>query len=384
MGAPVAAAVQISSLPRPQPTAKLRVFVVTITTESNFTKRPVLWLALPEELQEFSTRGINKMLQEQGIYEVVSAGDIQAVLGNSTVSGWEWKANNMALLKDVGNALHSDYALLFERSYNVCLQFDVNLINLETGKVFFVSNYIPTPTLQRLNNDEKKQAGKEMAKISYRQLFSAAKSDFIQTAMSKGKRATEKMKPKETDAPVPTHMPEKPVETLPDAVMPKTAEPRVATLRNTQADFEKELDAVISAKNKKSEALRLIVYDFDAADRLKVVGLILTEALREELHNFGGFLLVNREDILKIMDEYKLQQSGAVVEAQAIKMGKWLAANQAVTGSLGLLGNTSILQVKRIDIKTMGTIALGSLKCPAGREEELLNQMPQLARKLTQ
>jgi hypothetical protein len=192
------------------------------------------------------------------------------------------------------------------------------------------------------------------------------------------------MKPKETDAPVPTHMPEKPVETLPDAVMPKTAEPRVATLRNTQADFEKELDAVISAKNKKSEALRLIVYDFDAADRLKVVGLILTEALREELHNFGGFLLVNREDILKIMDEYKLQQSGAVVEAQAIKMGKWLAANQAVTGSLGLLGNTSILQVKRIDIKTMGTIALGSLKCPAGREEELLNQMPQLARKLTQ
>lgn len=30
-----------------------------------------------------------------------------------------------------------------------------------------------------------------------------------------------------------------------------------------------------------------------------------------------------------------------------------------------------------------GTIALGSMKCPAGREDELLEQMPQLANKLT-
>jgi hypothetical protein len=51
---------------------------------------------------------------------------------------------------------------------------------------------------------------------------------------------------------------------------------------------------------------------------------------------------------------------------------------------LSPLGDTSILQAKRIDIKKMSTITLGSLKCQTGHEEELLNNIPLLARKLVQ
>jgi hypothetical protein len=40
--------------------------------------------------------------------------------------------------------------------------------------------------------------------------------------------------------------------------------------------------------------------------------------------------------------------------------------------------------MKQINIKTMKTIVLGSLKCPTGRETDLLNQMPKLARNLVQ
>ena len=226
--------------------------------------------------------------------------------------------------------------------------------------------------------------GQLAVKISYRQLFSAAKNDFMETAVSKGKRTSERMQSSHPATTIQTDAPEKPLITLPDAAMTTTKLPPATIPRETQPAFEKELDAALSARDKKSEAPRLVVYDFSAAENLQVVGLILTEALREALYHSGGFILVNRENILKIMEEYKLQQSGTVDETQAVKMGKWLAANEAVTGNLATLGKTSVLQVKRINIQTMGTMTMGSLQCPVGQEDDLLNQMPQLAQKLSQ
>jgi hypothetical protein len=65
-------------------------------------------------------------------------------------------------------------------------------------------------------------------------------------------------------------------------------------------------------------------------------------------------------------------------------MGRWLAAKQSVTGRLGSLGSSTVLQTKRTDIETMGALSFGSLATPAGREEDLLNGLPELARKLLQ
>ena len=69
-----------------------------------------------------------------------------------------------------------------------------------------------------------------------------------------------------------------------------------------QIAFEKELEETIFAKNKKQDGTRLIVYDFDAVERLRIVGLILAEALREELYKLGGFVLVNEENMIQVMD----------------------------------------------------------------------------------
>ena len=86
--------------------------------------------------------------------------------------------------------------------------------------------------------------------------------------------------------------------------------------------------------------------------------------------------------MMQVMEEMKLQQSGLVDDKQIVELGKWLAANQAVTGRLAALGNSYILQAKRTDVKTMGTLGLGTLKCASGQEEELLSGIPVLARKL--
>jgi len=128
---------------------------------------------------------------------------------------------------------------------------------------------------------------------------------------------------------------------------------------------------------------RLVVYDLETTQTMQVAGLIITEALREEILKLGSFDLVNREDLSRAMEELKLQQSGLVQEKESVQMGRWLAARESVTGRLGALGSTTVLSTKRTDIETMGTLSIGSIKAPAGREEDLLNGLPELAKKLT-
>lgn len=380
--ASVAAEVKIASLPQPPPTAKLRVFVVALTLETKFTKRPVFWPVSPQEFDRKQKNAIKERLIQQGIYEVVGENDIRAVLGDQKPATWDWLADDCALVRKVGRALHADYALVSQRSFTIHLQFDTRFINLSTGQEFSTSGYIPPAMFMFMTDDQKKQPGAEVIKIQFRQIFHDAKNDLIRTAIRKGRLAAKEPAAMPEPALPPVKLQPAP-ESQKEAARPqKTAAD--GRLSEKQLTFEKELEQLLESGDKITGKSRLIVYDFDAAERMKVVGLILTEALREEFHKLGGFVLVNRENILKIMDEYKLQQTSLVDEKQAVKVGKWLAANEVVTGHLAMLGETSILQVKRVDIKTLGTLALGSLKCPAGREDELLDRMPELAHKLLQ
>jgi hypothetical protein len=149
-------------------------------------------------------------------------------------------------------------------------------------------------------------------------------------------------------------------------------------LKARELDLEKELRAETLAEGR----TRLAIYDFEAPEPFKTVALILSEALREELFRLGNFTLVNRENIVQVMNEMGLQQSGLVDEKQAVQAGKGMAARQIIMGKFGVLGNTSVLQAKRVDVETQGTLALSSLKCELGKEEEMLVRLPDLARKL--
>ena len=381
---------KISSIPQPPATAKLRIFVSAATE----AERRVNWRVSAEKFNENMAEKTGQILKTQGIYEVVSAQDIKAVLENQTATGREWFADDNALVKDVGRALHADYALLIERRASRSdLHFSFDLINLNTDKLFHSFNYVSNSLLKKFNDSEKTQVTRELIRNNYQQIFSAAKGDLLNTAMAKGKLLPEKIQmPVIAITPVlEKATPDKPKEEIllqPKPITPSRDVEVVAVsekqAQEKQIEFEKELEKTILAKNKKEDGTRLIVYDFDTAERLRIVGMILAEALREELLKLGGFVLVNRENMVQVMDEYKLQHSGLVDEKQSIKIGQWLAANEAVTGMLAPLGTTSVLQAKRIDIKKMSTISLGSLKCEAGKEDELLNNMPLLARKLIQ
>lgn len=383
------AEVKIASLPQPSPTEKLRVFVVTLTTESRFTKRPVVWPVPQEEFDRKQKQAISQRLKQQGIYEVVDESDIRAVLGTQKPAGWEWLAGDCRLAREVGRALHADYTLVSKRSFAIHLQFDTRLMNNHSGKEFAAEGYVPSTMLRAMNREQKMLAGGEAVKIQFRQIFQEAKGDLMRTAVRKGKiAAKEPVGPRTAGRPEP-QPPEKGPQTVQDPTAREPAE--AASLQKAQTErapggkqqaFLQEMERALNPTSPKKSGPRLMVYDFDAAGPMKVAGLILTEALREELYHSGGFVLIQRENMAKILEEYKLQHSGLVDEKQAVRIGKWLAANEAVTGNLAVLGNTSILQAKRMDVETLGTLAAGSLKCPAGREDELLDRMPELAAKL--
>jgi hypothetical protein len=147
----------------------------------------------------------------------------------------------------------------------------------------------------------------------------------------------------------------------------------------SQVDLEKALRAEAQPEARK----RLAVYDLDSVPQYRIVALILSEALREELLKLRLYRLVNRENIVKVLEEMALQETGLVDEKAAVKAGKGLAAQQIVLGRYGTLGKTSVLQAKRLEVETQSDLAIGSLKCEAGREDELLQHMADLAREIS-
>jgi len=297
-----------------------------------------------------------KFLRQTGIYEIVSPEEVSAALKGKRIDGWLWEKDDWKLAKKVGMDVWADYVMIVERNQGAPGSgpiLSLTLINLENGKKFSCSGYA-----------FRKDQQKEFVRESYGALFKEAKGDLLMTALKKGRRI---VIPEPVKAPKPVKAPEPVKAQEPPEVI---AQKPVAQSPNQPAEADKG-------------KTRIIVYDFDSLKGLDVAALILAESLREEMLKFGRFVLVNREDMSQALKEFQLQQSGLTDEKQAADLGKWLTAEEAITGKLSALGQTIVLQTKRINIKTMGTLAAASVKCRAGNEEMLLSNIPELAGKLT-
>lgn len=353
--------IHLGTIQAPPQTNKLRVVVLTISepflTDVFGRKRPHEMSY--EEFTKNQYKITTRFLIMKGIYDVVPEGDVKAVLGTQQPTEQQLQENNWMLARQIAGALYANYILLVERGTEAPLSFywNIKMINVETGKVFSVKEKM----FGRGTQDDIIRT----VNAAYRNLFKEAKSDLLATAVRKG-RVTPASPPTSTPPrllPQPHVKPEPaPAKPLPDRIV----EPKIV-----QRPASKEKDKT-----------KLVVYDFNTAENLNVVALILTEALREELYTLGHFQLVNRENLNQIMQELQLQQSGLVDDNQVVKIGNWLGASESVTGRLAVLGNTYVLSAKRTDINTLGTLGIGSLKCKQGQEEELLNGMPELARTL--
>lgn len=365
---------QIKEIDEPPPSSKLRILVLPITT-SQPTRG---WKNTHEEFALKIYERTSKFLMKKDIYEVVPLESMTQSLGQQKLPEWKWEQDNWNLVKKVGKALHADYAMIQERGFNKEPYTRIVLVNLETGKVFDTFMYAS----RGIQGDFK-----NTMKIAYKKIFKKAKGDLLATAVRKGRVTLLDAKgqpPKKLSASATASKP-------PDresAVVTQAASHRKPLMKAGIPSVNKQQAKSSTPQSTRSDTPssqdenRLVVYDFVSNDQFRVIGLILTEALREELLISGKFTLIDRENITQALEEMALQQTGLVDESQAIKTGRWLAANEAVFGKVGILGNIIVLQAKRTDIETMSIIAVGSLKTRIGHEEELLNGMKHLARKL--
>jgi hypothetical protein len=385
------AAIHLNSIPEPSPSSKLRVFVKALSEAPPEHKA---YLIKDEEWIGGQTNITARFLDNTGIYEVVPKEDVRAVLGaqETGIQEYTWRRNDYALVRQAGKALHADYMMVVTRGFRVSnIEFKMVLINLETGAQYANSdNYIIMPA----GRNASLKASRDMMFKMYRDIFYKAKRDMLATAMRKGQRlpVDKTRKLKKTEAPLASPAPTAPKEEKESFVPPEIAKKPLKTeipgpaapWKDIPKDFDRKREDKVKIETAAADKTRIVVYDIDAGERLNIVALILSEALREELFSLGYFTLINRENIVELSREIKLQQSGMTEEKTAVQLGKWLNANEAVTGRLTAVGNTLILQAKRTDIQTLGTLGYGSIKCEAGREDELLSGISGLAKKLAE
>ena len=372
---------QLGKLPAPPPSPKLRVLVIPVSARSPMQG----WAISHEQFKRSSLRGITNFLSDTGIYEIVPEADIRTVLGTQAIEDWRWLKDDLALARSAGKALYADYVIVNIRSSVTGHDHESKLVclNLETGKKYANSFFVTILPKQKSPKETALQ-NRQLFQRYYREMFRELRSDILATAVRKERKIpAEKMKQPEAEK-----LPPAAVDPPAEAVAPPPAKPQVSPVQSSRvAEKLKEFESAMAADHPdeaKAGKSRLVVYDFASPERLSVVALILADALREELLTLGRFILVNRESMAPVMNELKLQQSGLVDESQLVRLGNWLAANETISGRLAFLGNSYILQAKRIDVKTLETLGLGSLKCASGHEEEMLSEIAALARKLVE
>ena len=377
------ATVRLGSIPQSSETAKLRMAVIPI---SGHVSRGG-WGLSDEKFAENQLRGTQLMLEQLGYYEVVPDAELRAVLAGYEPDMWRMTRRDAELSRRVGRALYADYVMLVERGTAVGGDpryfFELILINVESGRQIGV----------RLDNDRRQTRFRlppGMPKIAYRQLFKDARSDLLVTALRKirgGVRPEPEQERQSAEA-----------ARLRDEQQAEQARQEQARLARLKAEEEQLAEVGLVATGSRvidyltaeqaeerqlPGAKRLIVYDLAvASDSYRPVALILSEALREEIHRRGSYNLVNRENLQQLLDEMKFQQSGLVESEQAVQLGKGAGAQEIVTGNLGALGRSVVLQSKRTDIQSMLNLSLASLRSEVGQEDLLLVRLSEMVDQL--
>jgi len=372
---PGCAEVQVRPLPPPPPSPKIRVFVQAITG-------PGRWKNPEEEFNKGFPRLVQNVLRQTGIYEVASIEDSKSVLaGSGPLTRWDWAKKDWELARRVGRGLHADYAIIASRTkHKGYIFWDMTFLNVANGKQYRSVSRAPMTSYLEVEDYAK------MFRVNFRKIYREAKRDMLATAIQKSPAALLMTPVQPAPRPAPPAPAPPPRQISRPAVQGEPLPVVSKEMGEVPEDLEGvtvlDLEKILTAESKTDSRKRLAVYDLETIEPLRVVGLILSEALREELIRLGHFALVNRENLVQVLKEIGLQMTGLVDERQAVKVGKGLAASQIVMGRYNAFGKTAILQAKRVDVESQETLAMGSLKCSQGKEDELLAQIAELARKL--
>jgi iron complex outermembrane receptor protein len=109
---------------------------------------------------------------------------------------------------------------------------------------------------------------------------------------------------------------------------------------------------------------------------------LLADMLAEEISRLGDVRVIGKSDILTVLNlEKQKRLTGCTDESCIAEVGGALGARWVVTGNVGLLGRTYILNLKLIDTKR-AWVAGRVVRKFKGGEERLLDELPEATREL--
>lgn len=133
-----------------------------------------------------------------------------------------------------------------------------------------------------------------------------------------------------------------------------------------------------SAGFAQEEKPRIAVLDFQSIGCDSSLGLAASEILRTELGSRGTYRIIERAQLVRVMEEQSLQISGAVDEQAVVEIGKLLGAKMVVVGSLVRTGKTYTLNSRFIDVQTAEVQKSQNIR--GNSEDEISNMCSSLAK----
>lgn len=131
------------------------------------------------------------------------------------------------------------------------------------------------------------------------------------------------------------------------------------------------------------KALRVAVYDLEAAGVDPIVARVLTDALVEEVRKLVGIAVVSMSEIKAMLDiEAQKQLVGCSADSCLSEIAEAVGVDGLVVGSLARVGDENVLVLKRIDQLQASTAGSFQERSPANSSDTLLAAVGPAVQKL--
>jgi hypothetical protein len=140
------------------------------------------------------------------------------------------------------------------------------------------------------------------------------------------------------------------------------------------------LTCITTAEAQAPDRTYIAVLDLELdANVPEAYGVTLSNRLRQELLGTGAFAVIERGRMNDILAEQGLQLSGCTSDECAVEAGRLLGVEEMVAGSVGRVGSTYSVILRRIDVESGEIIDAQNVDCPCEIEEVLTVSLKQAA-----
>ena len=112
------------------------------------------------------------------------------------------------------------------------------------------------------------------------------------------------------------------------------------------------------------------------------VAFMLSDYLRSQLVNTAKFTIVTRENMEQILKEQQFQMAGCASNECIVQAGQLLGVRKMLTGAVGKIGNTYLINLKIIDVQSGQIEKAETEECASCEEDSLLISLRNIANKI--